>query len=164
MLNSLDIIELLESPDKFTAKQKSILSLYFYLHMIEGAITEYIQVIAFLLLKNGHDIYDPRRMHFAKSYEDIKNIDLYVKEQFLDSHGFDFITFALDRTLRNCIAHQDFVIYEDGSIKNLKTQQLIDIEKKVGELRLTCTLISITIQQVLDIIFPESDAKLSGDN
>lgn len=164
LLNSLEMIELLESPDKFTPKQKSILSLYFYLNLVEGAITEHIQIIAFLLLKNGHDLYDPRKMRFAKCYGDIQNIDLCIKELFLESHGFDFVTFALDRTLRNCIAHQNFVIYEDGKIKNLKTQQFIDIEKKVRDLQLTCTLISITIQQVLDVISPETDTKLSGGN
>jgi hypothetical protein len=164
LLNSLDVIELLENPNKFSPKQKSILSLYLYLNLVEGAITEYIEFITFLLLKNGHDIYDPRRMQFAKSYEDIQNIDMYIKEQFLDLHGFDFVTSALDRELRNCIAHQDFVIFEDGNIKNLKNQELIDIEKKVGDLQLTCTLISVTIQHVLDVIFPETDKNLSGGN
>jgi hypothetical protein len=162
LLHSADMTELIENPDKFTPKQKSILQLYFYLHIVEGAMTEYIEFIAFLLVKNGHDIYDPRRMQFVKTFEDIENIDLYVKEQFLEAHGFGFITLPLDRALRNCIAHQNFVIAENGQIKNLKTQNIIDISKKIDEVLLVCTIISITILRVYDIIFPETDRKLLG--
>jgi uncharacterized protein (UPF0335 family) len=161
LLNSLDMALLFNDSTKFTPKQKALLSLYFYLNLVEGACAENIQVIVFLLIKNGHYIYDPRKMKYVETYRDLEKIDLYVKEQFLSAYGFGFCASVIDRELRNCIAHQDYVIFDDGKIKNLKTGQMIDIEKKVHNVMMMNSLISMTLYQIVDVICPESDIFLN---
>ncbi len=118
-----------------TPKQKSLLELYAYLVMAEGIFSETIQVIAFILLENHHDIYDPETRDFVRNYEGLNNLNLLEKMQFVEIHGFKFISDACDRDLRNSIAHLRIIVNDDGSIVEItrkgKTGRAIkDIREK----------------------------------
>ena len=121
--NYLDeITEILS--EKLTPKQKSLLVLFLYLGESEGVFSELIQLITFILVENGHDIYDPIRMKFVKSYNGLDKVVLFIKLQFVEEHGFKFITNVFDRELRNCIAHLKFVIKDDGAIEKVSGEKL----------------------------------------
>jgi hypothetical protein len=102
-----------------TPKQKSLLELYSYLVLSEGVFSETIQVIAFILMENHHDIYDVENMKFVKNYEGLNNVSLFEKMQFVEMHGFKFVSDACDRNLRNSIAHLRIMVNEDGSIMEM---------------------------------------------
>lgn len=117
ILRGLDYAsEVMRSIEKVGEKQKSILILYAYLSISEGIYSEAIQELSFVLLENSHDIYDPRRMKFAKVYGDLDEIDMFVKLQFLEEHGFKSVVGAFDRKLRNTIAHQEIIVENSGDI------------------------------------------------
>jgi hypothetical protein len=158
LLNALDVLELLNDATKLTPKQKSLISLYFYINLVEGTISEQIQIISFMLIRSGKKIYDCRRKRFAKTYTDLERIDLKAKIEFINVNGFHFASREIDRNLRNCIAHQDFIIFDDGTVKNLRTGQQIDIEKKLRSICLTNSLVSMALKQMLDIISPSTDS------
>ena len=93
-----------------------------------------VQSIAFISMANGHDIYDPQRMKFVKSYKDLDKVSLFVKLQFIEEHGFKYLTEIYNRKLRNCIAHLKFNLNDDGSITNKITGEKIDEEILLEEI------------------------------
>jgi hypothetical protein len=121
-------------------KQKALLDLFGYLAFGEGIFSELVQILTWLLVLNGHDLYDPRKMKFANSYEQTKTIDLYVKLQFLEKHGYKELADSFDRDLRNCIAHLDFTLDENGNVyrrenakKSTNIKRLsIDVDKTMA--------------------------------
>jgi hypothetical protein len=138
----LEIWNLITSPKATLApKQKSLLELYLYLELTEGLLSEIVQVISFMLVESGHDIYNPERMNFAKSYDDLYMIPLFVKQQFLEEHGFNFVSSAINRDLRNVIAHLRFVVNDDGSIIDTRTGKPVkNIIQANDELGCVCAL------------------------
>lgn len=123
-------------------KQKSLLELFLYLVLSEGIFSEIIQAISFILIENHHDIYDPQHMKFVENYEGLDRVTLYIKLQFIKKHGLEFIADAVDRKLRNCIAHLKFVVNDDGSILDTRTGKLTkDLRKKTDYLGCICAVI-----------------------
>jgi len=121
------------SKEQFAKKWESIFYLYGYLSISEGVYCETVQLISFLLLANCHDIYDPRRMKFAKKCGDLDQIDIYVKLQFLKEHGFRSIVEAFDRKLRNATAHQKFIVEDNGDIIDSMTHKKIADSKSMRQ-------------------------------
>ncbi len=133
-----------------TPKQKSLLGLFSYSALAEGMVSENVQIIAFLLMQNGHDLYDPRDMKFVDSYKKLGKIDLFIKMQFLERHGFAFITQAIDRNLRNCITHLEYTVNEDGTIIDEKTgEKIIDIDQKMHLLSCSNTMVTLALNYLL---------------
>jgi hypothetical protein len=144
-------------------KQKSLLDLFLYLLLAEGVFSKIVQIVTFLLVEKCHDLYDPRQWIFVEDYEKLKKIDLYVKCQFLKKHEFDLLADSVDRDLRNCIAHLNFIVNEDGSILNKKTKKKIeDLIQKTNYLGCVCavTLHAMTYSLIkiglIDEIPPEN--------
>lgn len=138
------------SSSKVTPKQKSLLRLFMYLELSEGVFDEIVQMIAFILMENHHDLYDPNDMKFLKDYERLEKLSLYVKLQFLELHGFEFVSNAFDRDLRNCIAHLGFRVEEDGSIFIRKNGKKVeDLIQKTDYLGVLCSQVIVIINKVL---------------
>ena len=138
------LVELVKIPSgKLTPKQNSLLGLLSYLGVSEGIFSELIQLITFILVENGHDIYDPIRMKFVKSYDGLDKVILFIKLQFVEEHGFKFITDVFDRELRNCIAHLNFVVKDDGTIEKLSGEKLTKekLSEKFSKLTAMCMIL-----------------------
>jgi len=124
-----------------TPKQKSLQELFLYLVLSEGIFSEIIQAIAFILMENHHDIYNPERMKFVENYEELDKIPLFVKLQFLKKHEFKFVADAIDKKLRNSIAHLSFIVNDDGSIVDRRTGKITkDLREKTNYLGCVCAL------------------------
>lgn len=137
----LEIWKVSTSQANLQPKQKSLLELFLYLVLSEGIFSEIIQAISFILIENHHDIYDPQHMKFVENYEGLDRVTLYVKLQFIKKHGLEFIADAVDRKLRNCIAHLGFVVNDDGSILDTRTGKLTkDLKKKTDYLGCVCAV------------------------
>jgi hypothetical protein len=137
-----EIWRIVTSPKSaMTPKQKSLLELFMYLELVEGVFSEVVHIIAFTLVENGHDIYNPYRMKFAKVYEELYDIPMFVKLQFLEEHEFDTIASSVDRELRNCIAHLRFIVNEDGSIVDRRTGKAVtSLKEKTDRLGCVCAV------------------------
>lgn len=114
---SAEITKLIDS-EKLTEKQRSLLLLFSYLGLSEGVFSECVQLIAFILIENHHDLYNDFKMKFVKDYKGLDDITFFRKLQFLEEHEFKFITNEFDRKLRNSIAHLDFIVEDDGTVVN----------------------------------------------
>jgi len=126
---------------KLSDKQKSILALYTYLSASEGHFSEAVHTITFLLMENHHDLYDAYRSKFVSKYEELDDLNIRVKLQFIEAHGFGFVVESFDRKLRNCIAHQGFLVEDNGDIIDMKTgKKLTD---RIETLRKTMLLVGI---------------------
>jgi len=137
----LEIWKVSTSQANLEPKQKSLLELFLYLVLSEGIFSEIIQAISFILIENHHDIYDPQHLKFVENYEGLDRVTLYVKLQFIRKHGLEFIADAVDRKLRNCIAHLGFVVKDDGSILDTRTGKLTkDLKKKTDYLGCVCAV------------------------
>lgn len=147
MLNNLscfeEILNLAKRTEVINPKQKSLLELFLYLQLAEGFFSETINVIAFMLIENGHDIYyDIPRPKFVKKFEEIREIPIFMRLLFLAEHGFKNFAHAVDRQLRNCIAHFEYEIKNDGTILNKKDQSIVtDIVSKIDYLGCYCTVV-----------------------
>ena len=138
-----------------TPRQKSLLELYSYLVVAEGIFSETIQVIAFILVKNHHDIYDKEKREFVRNYEGLNNLSLLEKMQFVEMHGFKFVSDACDRDLRNSIAHLRIIVNDDGSMVEItrkgKTGKAIkDMDRKTEYLVGVCTLAVVEVRRLLE--------------
>lgn len=149
-----EIWNIVTSPKStLSPKQKSLLELFMYLELVEGAFSEIVHTIAFMLVENGHDIYNPYRMKFAKYYEELYDVPLFVKLQFLEEHKFNIIAGSVDRELRNCIAHLRFIVNEDGSIIDRKTGKAVtSLTGKTDYLGCIC---AVTLTAISDSLMPE---------
>jgi hypothetical protein len=138
------------STSNVTPKQKSLLELFLYLELSEGVFDELVQVIAYILMENHHDLYDPHHLKFLKDQKELDKLDFYFKLQFLEKHDFEFVVKAFDRDLRNAIAHLDFLIKEDGNIVSRKSGQKIgNVTDKNNYLGTLCAMIIVIINKVL---------------
>ena len=155
----LEILRLIITSKKFTPKQQSLLLLFCYLEISEGVFSELIQLISFILIQNGHDIYDPQRMKFVKSYKELDRVPSFVKSQFIEEHELKFVPDVFDRELRNCIAHLEYIVKDDGAIIDKRTGRKIeDLEGKIRDFSVMI-LIMLNIYHEISAIFAEEVIK-----
>lgn len=165
-----DIASLTSENTNSSPKQKAMLDLYAYLTLVEGVFSEMVEIIAFLLIENDHDLYDPKEMRFIDSYLQLKKLDLFVKIQFIEKHGFKNLTNAIDRNLRNCIAHLDFLVDEMGNITNTRTGEIFEYNENGLNNKITkkfvyaLAVFGQTLFIILDCIgHPEDSSKTVKD-
>jgi hypothetical protein len=152
-MSYLDDIADLFISGKTSPKQETLLTLFLYLSVAEGVFSSTVENIAFLLMQNGHDIYNPENREFAGSFEELDKIDLFIKVKFLEKHGFQFLTTAFDRKFRNCIAHLDFAVDDEGKLTNTRTgEEIKDAEQKLLTLLCTCSLTTDALAIAIDTL------------
>lgn len=136
---------------------KSLLDLFTYLLLAEGIFAKVVQIVAFLLMKNDHDIFDSIRNEFITSFEELEKIDLAVKQKFLKKHGFEVLTDSLDRKLRNDIAHLNVSVLTDGKVIDKKSKK--EVKNIVEKMDNTGCLCAITLS-VLEYVLDEQEKKI----
>jgi hypothetical protein len=130
-----------------TPQEKSLLQLVNILFTTEGHFGGIVNLTIYALMVNKHhDVWNEWRQKFASLFEDILDIPLSVKMKFLKRHGFDFLCQACPRKLRNAIAHNSFLIQQDGSVRTMEKQtqtytlaQLTEINQKMLEIGIIVT-------------------------
>lgn len=111
---------------------RAFLNLAIYLFMVEGAYASYMNFLCFLLILEGHDLYDIFNRKFVSSFKEIEIVNFETKEQFLKEHHLGLFNKGLKRKLRNAIAHYDFKIEKDGTVR--VKGQMIDIGTEIFQL------------------------------
>lgn len=105
-----------------------------------------VDAFCFLLIANGHDLYDFIRRKYVKSLEAIGKVDVFTKLQFLKEHSFGIFTREEDELLRNKIAHHDFIIDASGKVQingidvdvGSSFNELVSFTKKVFDTFFSC--------------------------
>ena len=102
-------------------EEETRLALPYYLLIVESAFTASINLLVYLLIKDGvkscRGKRSDKKEHVSiNSFKKISKETLYNKLTFLKDNGFEVITDVCDRDLRNSIAHMEFIVLEDGSV------------------------------------------------
>lgn len=119
-----------------------------FLWEYEGNYTSCVDAFCFLIITNGHDLFDPIRRKYVKSLEEIGNIDMSIKLMFLEEHNFGIFKRDKDRELRNKIAHHDFVLDDSGKV--LINNKEVNIALQFDELRSFNHKVFMTLFNCLD--------------
>ncbi len=99
-------------------KERCMLQLMNILFTVECTLAGIFNLAIYALIVNAHhDICTTHTHDFASSFEDIYDVDLSMKMKFLEKHGYGFLSGICPRRIRNAIAHNDFVIKEDGTVE-----------------------------------------------
>lgn len=103
------LMRLLESGG-VSPKESTLIPVFLYLLMVEGAICNFLNLISYLLVTTGHDLYSlSKRKYVKENIEEITKVEMSTKMQFLKVHGFGALTKEHDSALRNDIAHHNIV-------------------------------------------------------
>lgn len=108
---------LLDKPESFVRRQSTALIMAHYIWSYEGSYVLCIDEICSLLVINGHDLFDVVRKEYAASFEDVTNVDIPTKLKFLKAHNLKILDRTQDRKLRNKLAHNDFLLTDDGILR-----------------------------------------------
>jgi hypothetical protein len=103
-----------------------------FLWEYEGNYVSCIDAFCFLLVINGHDLFDLIRRKYVKSLEEIRNVDVSIKLMFLEEHNFGIFKREKDRILRNKIAHHDFQLDNSGNVSI--SDAVVDFGPRFNEL------------------------------
>jgi hypothetical protein len=127
--------------DSRTPEEETRLMLHFYLMLVEGIYTTQINILTMLLSKSGVRYQVASCRPGSSELDAIADDSLANKLRFLQDNGFDAVTQACDRQLRNSIAHVEFLAFTDGSVAysvNKDRPKIIsrrELESRVLELR-----------------------------
>jgi len=128
--------------ESLSPKESTLIEVFMYLLVAEGQICPILDLISYLLIATGHDLYSLTKRGYVKDDMDkIRKVEMSTKIQFLRHHGFTVLTKEYDSTLRNDIAHHNYKVDEEGilwvrgdSVKLLpKVQSLVKIMRRVTE-------------------------------
>jgi len=99
-----------------TREEFAFLFLLNYLVAVESLYTFVVDIIAFALINVGKQLKNPRTGRFVVLFNELKELALGTKLDFLKAHGFKIIANRCNITLRNAAAHLDFAIDDKGNI------------------------------------------------
>jgi hypothetical protein len=126
------LVEIIKETKEMQKKVPIFMASYFWLY--EGAYTFCIDFFCSLLIKNGHDLFDPFNKEYVFSFRDIQSVETATKLKFLKCHDLEIFDRQEDRKLRNKIAHHDFVLDNSGLLKiGGKTVNIIERHKNLLE-------------------------------
>ena len=109
-----------------------------------------VDVICYMLVATGHDLFDSIRRQYVDSIEEIGEVDLSTKLKFLDRHDFGLINRKQDQKLRNKIAHHNYYFDESGKIRS--GYEHIDIISRFVDFATFAGDVFITLCTCLDAV------------
>jgi hypothetical protein len=101
--------------ENINPKERTLLNLYSELIFTEGVIFNFIDYCCYLLVLEGHDLYDVVRRCYAKDVEDVTKVSMNFKLNFLNHLGYNVAKYY-DLKFRNDVAHHNFVIDGNGHV------------------------------------------------
>jgi hypothetical protein len=99
-----------------TREEFAFLFLLSYLVVVESLYAFVVDIIAFALINVGKQLENPRTGKFVVLFNELKELALGTKLDFLKAHKFKIIANRCDITLRNAAAHLDFTLDDKGNI------------------------------------------------
>lgn len=96
-------------------KERTLLNLYSELIFTEGIIFNFIDYCCYLLVLEGHDLYNVGRRCYAEDIKEIAKVSMKSKLDFLNHIEYNVEKYY-DLKFRNDVAHHNFVIDKDGHV------------------------------------------------
>ena len=107
---------------------KSMSKMLAYLGLVESLGATIVDMVLIVLMINGEEVHSRGAYtHHIKSFEELRDLDLAFKLDFLKDEGFNFNE-IINRNLRNDIAHLKFTISETGDIRTNNNPVDINLE------------------------------------
>jgi len=97
-------------------REMSMLFLLDYLVIVESLFTDVLDLLCFALVVEHHELADFYSRKYVRKLPELEEIALADKLRFLSLHGWEDASQAVDRGLRNAIAHGNYTIDEDGLV------------------------------------------------
>lgn len=113
-------------------RETAVAGLLAFLWEFEGSYVTCIDAFCYLLVANGHDLFDIIHRKYVKSLDDIGNVNISTKLQFLEEHNFGIFRRKEDKNLRDKIAHHDFILNDSGEVRI--NRKLYDVGSRFDEL------------------------------
>lgn len=114
-------------------REATLISVFSYLLVAEGQICNYLNLISYLLVTTGHDLYTLTKRKYVKdSIEEVRKVEMSTKMKFLKHHRFGALTKEYDSTFRNDIAHHNYEVDEKGIL--LVRGKSVDLGSKLDPL------------------------------
>jgi len=129
-----------DSKVDYDSQLNTLRKAFLFLALFETTVTNLLNCLIFLMIRNHHDFFIQLKRKYAKSLRDLDNsYGVSEKLEFLNLHGFSFLTENINNPLRNKIAHMDFDIEGKGVIvvKNSKYDLQTELIKLEAVLLLT---------------------------
>ena len=98
-------------------RQSSILIMAGFLWKYEGTYMLCVDVLCYILIANGHDLFNPIKRQYVESLEEIGEVDQSTKLKFLERHDFGMLIRKQDQKLRNKIAHHEYSFDDAGYVR-----------------------------------------------
>jgi len=129
-----------DSKADYDSQLNTLRKAFVFLALFETTVTNMLNCLVFLLIRNHHDFFVQLKRKYAETLKDLdESYGLAEKLNFLNLHGFSFLTENINNPLRNKIAHMDFDIEGKGVIivKNKKYDLKTEIVKLEAVMLLT---------------------------
>jgi hypothetical protein len=98
-------------------REFSVILMAGFLWKYEGTYMLCADVFCYILVVNGHDLFNPITRQYVDTLEEIGEVDMSTKLKFLERHDFDMFIQKQDQILRNKIAHHDYTFSEAGNVR-----------------------------------------------
>ena len=106
-----------DSKADYDSRLNTLRKAFSFLALFETSVANILNCMVILLILNGHDFFVQYTRKYAKSLDDLDDsFSVAEKLDFLNFHGFAFLTENINKSLRNKIAHMDFDIEEKGVV------------------------------------------------
>lgn len=150
-----DLVQELYTKNLIDSRTLTLLAVFHFLLAAEGAICNFLNYVCLLLIQNGHDLFSITSKKYVKNeYNEIMKTEFSTKMKFLNHHGFKKLTKEYDSSLRNSIAHHNYIIDEKGNLFSKGNK--IDLISKIESLT---EMIYFSSE-----VFKEMDKKISSIN
>jgi len=129
-----------DSKADYDSQLNTLRKAFLFLALFETTVTNMLNCLVVLLIHNGHDFFIQFERKYARSLKDLDaSYGVAEKLEFLNLHGFSFLTENINNSLRNKIAHMDFDIEGKGVImvKNEKYDLQTEIVRLEAVMLLT---------------------------
>jgi len=154
------------------ANQRSLIKMLGYLGLVESMGAAMVDFAIVILLVNDYcfhieSMIGVPRIRHAISIEDFaeEQVSLGTRLAFLRQNKLDFLAKMIDKKLRNCVAHLDFKIEEDGRIywKKRNRYAELDIDQKIAEFRETIASFELFLTESGMLSFMEKQAETEAN-
>lgn len=129
-----------DSKADYDSQLNTLRKAFVFLALFETTVTNMLNCLVFLLIRNHHDFFVQLKRKYAETLKDLdESYGWAEKLNFLNLHGFSFLTKNINNPLRNKIAHMNFDIEGKGVIivKNKKYDLKTEIVKLEAVMLLT---------------------------
>jgi hypothetical protein len=168
-----EIGKILDQSKTLTYKQKSILNLFLYLSLTEGLFSELVNIIAYMHIHSQDKfVYlegdteteriaplysknDCEKKKPLNNYNQIRKEDLFYRLSYIGNYSTqsgETLSKLVDTHLRNCIAHLNYSVNDDGTVIFGKEGKKVNSEQEIRFLMKNIFMLSYELQPLVQTI------------